>query len=357
VSRFSAGFERYPDPTVDADAFVATLLDIVRRRKVEVLLPLTEITTLLAAAHQHDFSPGCRFPFPSHEIVANAADKTYVLERAQQLGVPVPRSVILRARADAFAHIDGLPPPVVIKPARSRVRSGAGWLSTGVSYATTSTELRTKLENLPEAVYPVLLQERIQGPGVGVFVCLDANEPVALFSHRRLREKPPSGGVSVLCESVPVDPVAAEHAIELLRGLGWRGVAMVEFKQDSRDGTLRLMEINGRFWGSLQLAIDAGINFPAMAVGVAVGATTQPKAASYKVGVKSRWLAGDTDALLALLLHSRRSLNLPPNHPGRLTALLHYLQSFSSDTQLEIERADDAAPGRLEWRHWWLGSH
>ena len=37
---------------------------------------------------------------------------------------------------------------------------------------------------------------------------------------------------------------------------------MVEFKHDERDGVPKLMEINGRFWGSLQLAIDAGVDFP-----------------------------------------------------------------------------------------------
>ena len=104
----------------------------------------------------------------------------------------------------------------------------------------------------------MLLQERLVGPGVGVFACYHDGRPVALFSHRRLRERPPWGGVSVLCESAEVDPVAGEHATRLLDGIGWQGVAMVEFKRDLRDGVPKLMEINGRFWGSLQLAIDAG---------------------------------------------------------------------------------------------------
>ena len=109
----------------------------------------------------------------------------------------------------------------------------------------------------------MLLQERIEGPGVGVFVCCDRGEPVALFAHRRLREKPPSGGVSVLCESAAArSDRRATSATRLLQALDWRGVAMVEFKRDLRDGSLRLMEINGRFWGSLQLAIDAGVEFP-----------------------------------------------------------------------------------------------
>ena len=82
----------------------------------------------------------------------------------------------------------------------------------------------------------------------------------AVFAHRRLREKPPSGGVSVYRESVAPDPSLVARAAALLAGLGWRGVAMVEMKTDARTGTPYLMEVNGRFWGSLQLAVDAGVD-------------------------------------------------------------------------------------------------
>jgi len=80
-----------------------------------------------------------------------------------------------------------------------------------------------------------LIQERILGPGCGVFVLLSNSEVRALFGHRRLREKPPSGGVSVLRESVLLNPMMKEYALRLLKRLNWHGVAMVEFKCDSRD--------------------------------------------------------------------------------------------------------------------------
>jgi predicted ATP-grasp superfamily ATP-dependent carboligase len=355
VSRFASSFERYPNPATDADGFITALLDITQRREIGIVLPMTEVTTLLTAVHQDRLPEGCRFPFPAHEIVANAGDKAYVIGRARELGVPTPRTTIVNSLAMARASMGDLAFPVVIKPARSRVRVGGGWLSTGVAYALERAELDRRLAQLPAAVFPVLLQERIEGPGVGVFACFLDGEPIALFSHRRLREKPPSGGASVLCESAPLDPSAVAHATRLLRSLKWRGVAMVEFKQDNRDGSLRLMEINGRFWGSLQLAIDSGVNFPALAVDVAMGKTTNRTPPRHTVGVKSRWLVGDTDSLLAILLRSRRGLHLPPHHPGRLRSLWRFVRSFSSDVLLEIERADDPAPARFEWRRWLLG--
>ena len=60
-----------------------------------------------------------------------------------------------------------------------------------------------------------------------VFVLCEHGRVRAAFAHRRLREKPPSGGVSVLSESTLPDPVAVEYADRLLRSLKWRGVAMV----------------------------------------------------------------------------------------------------------------------------------
>ena len=68
--------------------------------------------------------------------------------------------------------------------------------------------------------------------------------------------------MSVYRESVAADPDLVRRSRALLDAFGWCGVAMVEYKLDERTGTPYLMEVNGRFWGSLQLAIDAGVDFP-----------------------------------------------------------------------------------------------
>jgi hypothetical protein len=124
---------------------------------------------------------------------------------------------------------------------------------------------------------------------------------------------------------------------------------MVEFKVDMRDGVPRLMEINGRFWGSLQLAIDAGVDFPALLLDVAKG-TAPAHPPSYQTGVRSRWLAGDFDALLMTMLKSRDELKVPAGHPGRLLSLWNFLHLWVKGTRYEIERRDDWRPAALEWR-------
>ena len=149
--------------------------------------------------------------------------------------------------------------------------------------------------------------------------------------------------------------MAVDYAERLLRSLGWQGVAMVEFKRDSRDGSLRLMEINGRFWGSLQLAIDAGVDFPAILVDL-VGGKRPPQRPAYRTGVRTRWLWGDVDSLLAVLFRSRQRLNLSANHPGRWATLYSFLKFWQPGMRYELERADDLRPWWLETRRWFFNT-
>jgi predicted ATP-grasp superfamily ATP-dependent carboligase len=349
ISRYCSMAGSGPAAYEDPEGFVTSIVELARQQEIDLLLPMTEVSTLLLTCHRDRLPPSCHLPFPAYDSVRQAGNKAEVLDLAQKLGVPVPDSVTLESPKDLDALTGALSYPLVVKPARSRVLTSSGWLSNSVSYASDVSQLRERLSALAPEAYPVLLQERIVGAGVGVFVLCDRGKPVAHFAHRRLREKPPSGGVSVLCESTQVDPVVAHHVSRLVQVLEWHGPAMVEFKRDGRDGSLRLMEINGRFWGSLQLAIDAGVDFPALLVDMARGcAPAEPP--QYRMGVRCRWLAGDLDSLLLILLKDRAHLNLPPGHPGRLRTLWSFLQFWDRQQRLELERRDDLGPAWLEWR-------
>jgi predicted ATP-grasp superfamily ATP-dependent carboligase len=350
ASRYCAQFVTYPDPVVHEEQFVERLLQTIRELRIDVLVPITDITAIVTATHRAKFEPGCRLPLACANAISRAADKIAVLQRAQLLGVPTPKMEVASSSECEPGNLDY---PVVLKPARSRVRTAAGWKGSAVSYATDHHSLRAQLDAYMPEQFPIALQEKISGPGIGVFMCFSSGKLIASFAHERIREKPPSGGVSVLCKSISMPSDAFEHAKTLLTDLRWEGVAMVEFKRDVRDGTAKLMEINGRFWGSLQLAIDAGVDFPRILIDSAVGQTPAAMP-DYRVGVQSRWFWGDVDALLIQLFgagSTARSIK-----GGRLTVLRDFLRMWSRDLYYENPKWDDPRPWLNETRHWLWGT-
>ena len=105
-----------------------------------------------------------------------------------------------------------------------------------------------------------MIQEYIPGELLDVCVLFNKGQPRATLAQRRVITYPPSGGVGIVNETIE-DPELIEFAIRLLKKMTWHGVAQVEFKRDN-EGIPRLMEVNPKFWGTLELSIAAGLNFP-----------------------------------------------------------------------------------------------
>jgi predicted ATP-grasp superfamily ATP-dependent carboligase len=337
ASRYSAEHRFAANPLVDAQRFVVDVLAIAEDAHLDAIFPVTEQAHIAILAERERFSAYC-IPAPDAATFAGVADKEHVLAAAADLGIATPRQVRLSAAFDDRELPDDLPFPVVIKPARSVV-DGAKHV---VRYARDASELTSQLAALPAAAFPVLVQQRVVGPGVGIFLLRWDDRVLATFSHRRLRENPPSGGGSVYCESIAVDAELLRQATRLLEHFAWRGLAMVEFKIDRATGTAYLMEINGRVWGSLQLAIDAGVDFPALLIDAACrGVTAEPT--PYRVGVRLRSWWPDVDHFLARVRHSSDRLSLPPDAPERSAAVRDFLRWRQVD-RLDTLRLNDPAP-------------
>jgi predicted ATP-grasp superfamily ATP-dependent carboligase len=348
ASKYCAGRVAYPSPVHDPDAFERFLMETAARERIDVVVPVTDITTHLVSKNAGALSRFTATAVPGLEAFDSVTDKTSLARRAAEVGIPVPRTHFVQNRSTLIEALDQIEYPAVIKPSRSRIRTNAGWLAASVKYAHNQAELLRLYRDIEYlACYPTMIQERIAGPGVGVFVLCDHGDLRAAFAHRRLREKPPSGGVSVLCESIALDPVLLDQAMCLLGPLGWHGVAMMEFKQDERTGRSFLMEVNGRFWGSLQLAIDAGVDFPYLSCQLALGETIATPV-DYKVGVKSRWLLGDLDHLITRLFHEHGDQDLPEGAPSRVRAIVDFLQPISRGMRYDVASSDDPRPGVYE---------
>jgi predicted ATP-grasp superfamily ATP-dependent carboligase len=349
ASRYCTTTVVYPSPSRAPEAFAQCLQGLVAREGIDVVMSVTDVTTHLVASNRIKLVPHTAVAAPAFEAFGQVADKTALVWRARGCGIPVPRTAFVDGAAQLDAVIGRVRYPAVVKPARSRIPTAGGWTFTTVQYARSESELR-QLYRTTEylARYPSLIQERIVGPGMGVFVLCDRGRILASFAHRRVREKPPSGGASVVCESIPVDPHLLDQASRLLAPLGWHGVAMLEYKQDRVTGTPFLMEVNGRFWGSLQLAIDAGMDFPYLWTKLVLGESFDVPP-SYRVGIRSRWLLGDLDHLLLRLRRNGR--DLPDDAPSRLRTLAEFVLPHRG-VRHEVFRWGDPHPALHELREY-----
>src|SRR5215218_3765903 len=259
-SRHAAEMLRYPSPSDAAAATGAALLEIVRDRGVDLLIPVTDDVILAIREARDRFAEQCIVALAPDPAFTLARDKVATLELAASLGIPTPRTAVI-ADAAAACDLEGtLRWPVVVKPQVSRVATHDGSIATlRVAYADDMEDLRRRIAAF-ERFCPAVVQEYCAGVAIGVELLMHEGRPLAAFEHRRLREVPITGGASSLRESVPLDADLLRQSVRLLESLEWTGVAMVEFKVGS-DGP-RLMEINGRIWGSLPLAVRAGMDFP-----------------------------------------------------------------------------------------------
>ena len=249
------------------EALVATTLKAVRERNFDLIIPVSYSMTLALAQRKDELLPYTRLEVAPEQCVAMAADKLQMTVLAQRLGVPAPRTV----SCSELEELAGLRFPVVIKPKRETPGRPP------IRYARNPAELRILLEGSSNTAgdggfADLIIQEYIPGHGCGLFATYQRGVCKRVFMHRRVREYPASGGVSSCAESF-YDSKLADHGRRLLDELNWHGVAMVEFRYDSRDGEFKLMEINPKFWGSLDLALAAGADFPGDLCKMALGQT------------------------------------------------------------------------------------
>lgn len=347
ASRYCSQSIATPDPLANADAYAATIREVAVRENIDCIYPMTEQSIYCLNPYRDDFTASTILACPPQPMMAYVSDKLLLCKTAEELQVPIPKTIYVQKAAELSKYINQIENyPVVIKPARSKVQVGNTFLSGGVRYAHDKDELQRIYKSSPILQFPSLIQEKIIGPGTGLFTLFDRNRHLVLFSHKRLREKPPSGGVSVVCESVPLDLEMVAAAERLLAAVGWVGVAMVEFKRDYRDGRAKLMEINGRFWGSLQLAISCGVDFPALLLDHLQGTHISPeKIGEYSTGKQLKWFLGTLDHLIICM--KKGSPRVDSNGKPKATrwrALHDFACIWEKNTTFDVFSREDRGP-------------
>jgi len=255
---------RLVPPSQDSKEYLEALVGAVKEYRIDVILPIGYESNVVVSKHRDEFEPIVKSAVAPWNKMSIAADKAKTLEFATHLGIGIPAQYRRVDDVDRF--------PAVVK----------GTLGSGdLRYVHSKAELERAARS------DTVIQEYIPGTGYGYFALLNNGSVRAEFMHRRIREYPSTGGASTAAESVR-DEHLRELGETLLTNLQWHGVAMVEFKKDARDGEFKLMEINPKFWGSLDLSIFSGIEFPYLTAKMAMDGDVAP-VTSYRSGARFHW--------------------------------------------------------------------
>lgn len=309
--------------------FAAWLPGMVAQSGAKALMAISE-GDLVALAALPDVIGDCRVLTPRAEPLALVLDKSRTLAAARAAGLDVPASWQPVAGEDFAARAAALTYPVILKwsdpPAIWAPLEAAGLPFRKIDYADGPQALVAALAHYDCIGQWPIVQSYCGGYGFGQMLMMASGRATLRFQHRRLREYPATGGVSTLSASVPLHQHRAQmqRSEALLAAIGWEGPAMVEYRHDPVTGRYWLMEINGRFWGSLPLASQSGVCFAWEQYRIALNLDGAPQPAYRRR--RARYAIPDAKRLIALL-RNPASATAPDGTPSprRIGALLAWL--------------------------------
>jgi len=265
-SRYRRGIHFYP-PGLDLDRIAESLLQWRREYDHDpVLFSTSDWFAYLTVHHQAQLSSCFRFHWQDTELVRRIIHKDQMNAICREAGVLVPRTHVTRAGEPLEPALAEFPFPCLVKPFRN--------------YGTSFPEARKNLvarspEELirfygahPELMGLTLWQEIVEGGDNNIFQCTvlvrQSGELGAVACVRKLRQYPPGYG-SMCFGRTEHNEVVIAAALRLLRHLGYRGLASLEFKFRPQDGRYYFIEMNPRLPWYNGLFADAGINLAYLA--------------------------------------------------------------------------------------------
>lgn len=271
----------YPSPIAQPDQFCDFILNLIKQEKYDLIIPVADHTTLLLSKHQKNISTYTRLYLADFKILSKLSDKGETIKIARKLSIPTPKTYFPE-EMDIDTIKNCAKYPVLIRP---RVSAG----SRGIKYVSSPLEFDSIYDFVKKEYGDPIVQEYIFKTGYFTACILldDTQNEIASFVYKRIKEYPLSGGPTVV--GVAWDnPEVKAYSLELLRSVGWKGVAEIEYIVDS-DGKPLLLEVNPRFWMSLNLAVKSGVDFPYLLYKLATHEKTEPTKL-YNLDSRYRWV-------------------------------------------------------------------
>lgn len=340
-SRYARKTFCYPNPEQNTARFIEWLKPHLQKNYYQVVLPLTESTLLPISKYRAELPPVASQAIPSAEAIEKTFHKEKTRLLAQQVGIAVPQSVLISSVDQIRSHSFHF--PVVVKePATGNLQEGKVRSGRGISYPANFDNFKKVIQERLQVAPELLVQEFIAGEGVGISYLMTPQGPIAPFAHRRIVEAHPTGSRAVLAESIAVPPDLFKKTVDLLHLAHFVGPVMFEFKRQGEKWVL--LEINGRFWGSLSLPISCGIDFPLLFYYWLTGQPLQIPNTFLKKRV--HYLLGYAEYVLRTF--KGKPQGWPTTFPSRISAIFNFVQELGSGHPDFSFCAKDPLPGFVE---------
>jgi predicted ATP-grasp superfamily ATP-dependent carboligase len=297
TSRFVRRDYILPSATRDENIFLKELINLLKTERYDYLITAGTATYNIASRHKQELSKYTKPLVEDYAKVWAVHNKANCMNLSRSLGVPIPKTYIIKNYKDLEVAAANIDCQVIMKYPDSYSSKGI-WKFNGGGKRLIDEYIKRNpniSSNITTTDFP-LIQECVEGPLVDVTAFSINGSPIALLTQERLLTSWLDGGGGIVNITNDIK-VIKEYATKILSKIKWTGPIELDWIRDNRTGGYKLLEINPKFWGTTQLTISAGYDFPAWIVDYAEGKEIKvPK--SYKTRLMYRLMADEIYTIL-----------------------------------------------------------
>jgi len=255
-----------PDPLIDEQKFLDFLIGFVDKSKYKPVLFVTSDNFLNIISRNRNILKKYFFiNLPDNMVIESITDKYKQYQLALRGDIPFPATYFPKNLEEVHKIKDKIKYPAFLKAKEvtswRKIMGGAvkGFILKNPD------ELVEKYNIIFGKGLEAIVQEVIPGFDTNHFkfcAYISQNGEFLLqFTLRKIRQNPIRFGIGSVVESVYY-PDLMEIGKKFFKNIDYKGVGSAEFKLDEKDGKLKLIELNPRYWQQIALADKCGMNFP-----------------------------------------------------------------------------------------------
>jgi len=323
-SKYAKKKIKYSPPKKQPEIFIKDMLSSAIKTNYDLIIPVRDDTTLLLSKHKDEFEEYTQLFLADYETIKMLMDKGETIRLARKYKIATPETYFPEDTAPNRIKKE-VNYPVLIRP---RISSGAR----GIIYVESIEGFEKAYSAVCNEYGVPIIQEYVSHKGghYSIGALFDENSrPIAVHVYRELKQYPINGGPAVTAISVKKEKWV-EDMLDMLQKIHWIGPAHMDVLHDPNSGTYKLLEVNPRFWMSLNLSICSGLDFPYFLYKMAM-AETIGEMSEFKIGMKYRWVLPNEILWLT-------------QTPDKIRGLKEFLNFWEEDTCYGVLSLEDPSP-------------